>query len=348
MRWITGFLLLMLCLGTGQPVFAAGGGDARLDPGMVNPGYHEKPDWFKNSFLDIREDLAEAANERRRVLLYFYQDGCPYCAKLLKDNFGNREIVAKTRSGFDAIAINMWGDREVIDLRGAASTEKRFAEALRVQYTPTLLFLNEAGDVVLRINGYFAPHKLSVALDFVAGKHERLVKFPDYYAQMAPVAANATVKPLAASLAKPLQLDVGRTTGRPLLVLFEQGGCGECDELHDEILSQPEVAYALTNLDVAQVDLQANRPLVTPDGRQLSSSAWTRELNILYAPSLVFFDAQGNEVFRTEAYLRRFHVHGAIDYVVSGAYRRQPSFQRFLQHRTEVLAARGLEVDLMR
>ena len=43
---------------------------------MDNPGYHEKPDWFKQSFLDIREDVQEASGEGRRVLLYFYQDGC--------------------------------------------------------------------------------------------------------------------------------------------------------------------------------------------------------------------------------------------------------------------------------
>jgi len=45
------------------------------------------------------------------VLLSFYQDGCPYCAKLLNDNFGDRALADKTRRGFDVIAINLWGDR---------------------------------------------------------------------------------------------------------------------------------------------------------------------------------------------------------------------------------------------
>ncbi|MFA7386616.1 MAG: hypothetical protein WCZ87_03030, partial [Thiohalobacteraceae bacterium] len=48
-----------------------------LEPGMTNPGYHEKPAWFKNSFLDLREDVAEARAEDKQVVLYFYQDGCP-------------------------------------------------------------------------------------------------------------------------------------------------------------------------------------------------------------------------------------------------------------------------------
>ena len=30
--------------------------EGKLGEGMVNPGYHEKPDWFKTSFLDIREE----------------------------------------------------------------------------------------------------------------------------------------------------------------------------------------------------------------------------------------------------------------------------------------------------
>jgi thioredoxin-related protein len=318
-----------------------------LGEGMVNPGYQDKPDWFKASFLDIREDIDEAAAAGKRVMLYFYQDGCPYCAKLLNDNFGNRAIADKARQAFDVIAINMWGDRDVTDSSGEATTEKAFASALRVQYTPTLLFMDEQGKVILRINGYFAPHKFDVALDFVAGKHEKQGGFRDFYAAASPVAAKSALNKLGGTLPEPLRLDQRGDSGRPLLILFEQGSCAACDEFHSDILPREGVASALSNLDVAQVDLRSGEKLWTPDGREMSARDWARELGIQYAPSLVFFDRQGSEVFRTEAYLRSFHIHGAIDYVVSGAYRRQPSFQRFLQHRTEMLEARGIHVDLM-
>ncbi len=346
MRHVPTFLLMFLF-----PAFAlaaqAPGHPTALEAGMINPGYQDKPAWFKESFLDLREDIGEASEAGKRVLLYFYQDGCPYCAKLLNDNFGNRSIAEKTRTGFDVIAINMWGDREVIDLAGETTTEKAFAGALRVQYTPTLLFLNEQGKVLLRINGYFAPHKFDIALDFVAGRHESSGRFRDYYAKAAAVPANAQLNALPGSLAKPLQLQSRGQSGRPLMVLFEQGSCADCDELHRDVMPLPAVAYALTNVDVAQVDIWSTDMLQTPDGRTMTARDWARELGVQYAPSLVFFDANGAEVFRTEAYLRSFHIHGAIDYVVTGAYRRQPSFQRFLQHRTEMLAARGIAVDLM-
>lgn len=92
---------------------------------LVNPGYHEKPAWFKESFLDLREDIQEANESKKRVLLYFYQDGCPYCAKLLQDNLGQKRLADKTRKHFDVIAINMWGDKEVTDLNGRLTTEKK-------------------------------------------------------------------------------------------------------------------------------------------------------------------------------------------------------------------------------
>lgn len=147
-------------------------------------------------------------------------------------------------------------------------------------------------------------------------------------------------------VAMPLKRD--QRMSRPLMVLFEQLGCRECDQLHNEIFRDPAVATAMSNLDVAQIDLRTKAPLTTPDGRESTTQAWARDLGIQHAPSLVLFDSNGHEVFRTEAFLRTFHVHDAIDYVVGGAYARQPSFQRFLQHRTERLHDLGIEVALMR
>jgi len=52
------------------------------------------------------------------------------------------------------------------------------------------------------------------------------------------------------------------------------------------------------------------------------------------------------KVFRVEAYMRPFHLAGSLEYVASGAYRNEPSFQRFLQNEAERQRARGEPVDL--
>ncbi|WP_026154725.1 thioredoxin family protein [Thiolinea disciformis] len=317
----------------------------QLESGMVNPGYQEKPTWFKESFLDLREDIAEAKAANKRVMLYFYQDGCPYCTKLLRDNFGQTSIAEFTQQHFDVIALNMWGDKEVTDLAGKKLSEKEFAKQLKVQFTPTLLFLDESGQSVLRANGYYAPDKFRVALQYVADKQESKAGFVDYLAKQ-QTDLSSQLASIPASLPQPLKLKTGRSH-KPLLLLFESEDCGApCIELR-EIFKRKEVAIALSNFELASVNPHADTRLETPAGKDMTAKDWAKTLGIHYSPSLVFFDSDGQEVFRNEAYLKAFHVHGALDYVATQAYRWQPEFQRFLQQRREILQARGLAVDLL-
>ena len=327
------------------PLFAQAATEGQLQAGFVNPGYHEKPAWFKESFLDLREDIDEAAGEGKRVMLYFYQDGCPYCEKLLKDNFGNRAISEKTQQGFDVIAINMWGDREVTFFNDTATTEKAFSRDLKVQYTPTLLFINEEGGLVTRLNGYFPPHRFTAVLDYVAGKKENETDIRSYIAQQALPEASGKLHLEEGFVTAPV--DLSDTDEKPLLVLFEQKQCLECDELHLDILQREPVRKSLDQYRVALLDLWSDDSVTTPDGTQTTVRKWADALDIKYAPSMLFFDRDGKEVFRTGAYLKAFHVHGALDYVLDGHYRTEPEFQRYLQVRREEMEAKGIRVDLM-
>ena len=335
------FLLVLSTAGEAEPA------DETLGPGMVNPGYAEKPAWFANSFLDIREDVEEAATKGKRILLYFYQDGCPYCAKLLDTNFALQDIEAKTRRHFEVVAINMWGDREVTGFDGGMTTEKAFARALRVMFTPTLLFLNERGAVVLRINGYYPPHKFSTALDYAAVHNGSEPTFREYLAEQAPAPAAGVLHHEPGFLSADTALDT-RTGDRPLLVLFEQKDCAPCDELHQDILRRAESREQLARLDVVLLDMWSRDPVTRPDGKTTPVREWAAELDVKYAPSLVFFDREGSEVFRTEAWLQAFHIQSAMDYVASGAYLEQPGFQRYIGARADALEAQGVHVDLLK
>lgn len=329
---------------------ALGGALARegVLEGGVNPGYHPPPPWFKDSFLDLRDDVAEAKAEGKRLLLYFYQDGCPYCAKLLEDNFGQKAIADKTRTRFDVVTVNMWGDREVTGLDGRVQTEKEFAAAMRVMFTPTLVFLDENGAQVLRVNGYYHPHKFDAALDYASGKAPSGMSFPDFLAKMGTTPARDELNKEAFFQPGPHNLSRHKVpAARPLVVFFEQRQCAACDELHADVLAREETRRLLDAFDVVQLDMRARTPLVTTRGERSTAADWARQLNVMYAPSLVFFDEKGEEIFRTEAYLKSFHVQSALDYVASGAYKREPSFQRFVQARADHLREQGIVVDLM-
>ena len=337
--------ILALCL----PALALAAGEDETLSELQNPGYQAKPDWFKNSFLDIREDVAEAAQAGKRVILYFYQDGCPYCAKLLQDNFGDRDISATASEHFDIIAINLWGDREVTGTDGTATSEKAFAADLGVQYTPTMLLLDEDAGVVLRIDGYFPPHQFHQGLRYVALKREQTGEsFQAFYRAQAPKAASGRLHQEGGFIPAPYRLAENRAASeRPLVVMFEQPVCAACDELHEDILQRGPVAFALSNFDGVILDTWSDAPIQTPTGEETTIRDWATQLGIQYTPSLVFFDNVGREVFRTEAYLKGFHIHGALDYVATRSYDYEPSFQRFLQARMDALHARGVDVNMM-
>ena len=316
---------------------------------FTHPGYIEHPDWFKQTFFDLKDDVAEAAAGGKRVILYFYQDGCPYCKKLIQENLGQRSITDKVRANFDFIAINMWGNVEVTGLDGNQYTQTAFAEHMKVMFTPTILFLDEKGDTVIRLNGYYEPHKFEAVLDYVADKKEKEINFRDYYSQKSPVPLAGKLHQKAYYLQPPYRLPALFRIGKKhLMVMFEQKQCRDCDELHTDILERPESRELMDRFDIALVDIWSDEKIVTPDGKETTIAKWARELNVQNVPSMVFFDPDGAEVFRTEGYLKAFHLQSSMDYVSSRAYVVQPSFQRFISERAANLEALGIHVDIMK
>ena len=338
------YLFMLVCAVFVQPVQAKKEGE--LDADMKNPGYHEKPAWFKQSFLDLDDDVQEAAEANKKLIVFFYQDGCPYCKKLLDDSLSQKKIADKTQKHFDLVAVNMWGDNE-LTFQGKEYTEKTFSEAASVMYTPTILFLDEKARVVMRMNGYYQPHKFEAALDYVHENKFKTEKFTQYLAKKSPLKAKGKLHTDIENVSKPYQLKSALKNNKPLVVMFEQKQCPACDELHLDVLKKAESKKLLNQYNVAVLDIWSDQSVVKPDGRSDSVAEWAKKLNIQYAPSLVFFDASGKEVFRIEGYLRTFHVQSVLDYVAQKAYNKEKNFQRWIDDRAHKLRDKGIKVDLM-
>ncbi len=304
------------------------------------------PSWFKESFLDLAEDVAEAAARDKRVLLYFHQAGCPYCARLIEHNFGQKDIVEKTRKHFDTVMINMWGDKEVVTVGEKSYTEKELATALRVNYTPTLIFFDEQGKVALRINGYYPPENFRVALNFVADRLEKSQSFRDYFAAQRPTPTSGTIKAEPFFASPPYDLSPAAAQHENRVLLFEQKRCADCDRLHDKILKDPATRKLMQRFEVIQLDMWSDSPITNANGELTTASALARSLGVTFAPSMVFFDSQGREIMRVEAFLRRFHLQSVFDYVLTRSYPSEPSFQRYISARAEHLRAQGVDVDI--
>jgi thioredoxin-related protein len=310
-----------------------------------SPHALELPGVFKETFLDIRSDARDAARAGKRLMLYFGQDGCPYCRRLLQDNLRQKDIAERVEKHLYPVALNIWGDREVTWLDGTVASEKALAARLKVQFTPTLLFFDESARVIARINGYYPPHRFRAAIDFVAGRMESRSSFAEYMRSTVQEPASGKLNDQPFFLRPPLNL-TRKGNVRPLALFVEQPSCQACDEMHTGPLQAAETRRLLERFDAARIDIFGKAAVVGPDGKPSAEAELAQALQIAYTPSLVLFDGAGREVLRIEGYVRTLHLQSALDYVASGAYRSQPSFQRFLQERAERLRKQGAEVRL--
>lgn len=130
--------LLALLLAAPAPALAAELGD---------DGLHEAP-WIRETFLDLREDLAEAESEGKRMLVIFEQRGCIYCTKMHNEVFSHPRIAEMLSEDYFVVQLNLHGDLEVVDFDGEALPEKDMARKWSVLFTPTMMFLPETVDAV--------------------------------------------------------------------------------------------------------------------------------------------------------------------------------------------------------
>ena len=109
---------------------------------MGDDGLH-KTDWMRDTFKDLREDLAEANEEGKRLVLFFEQRGCIYCTKMHTEVFPRPEIDSYIRENYFVVQLNLHGETEVTDFDGEAMSEKDMARRWNVMFTPTIMFMPE-------------------------------------------------------------------------------------------------------------------------------------------------------------------------------------------------------------
>lgn len=109
---------------------------------LGDDGLH-KTDWMRDTFKDLSEDLAEANDEGKRLLIMFEQRGCIYCTKMHEEVFPTEEITQMIEENYFVVQLNLYGDVEVTDFDGETLSEKDMARKWGILFTPTMMFFPE-------------------------------------------------------------------------------------------------------------------------------------------------------------------------------------------------------------
>lgn len=315
---------------------------------------HHLPEWVikvpLESPLDLRLAVKTAQDNLKQVMLYFYEEQCADCDRFIRNNFTQRALLEKTNSSYQLIAIKVSGDRQLSDLYGKHMTEEEFSSRNGILFAPSLLLLDEEGDVVVKLNGYTAPHRFRLALGYGTGQGRSPgSRFRDYFKRIAPIAANKEMNRENYFLKPPYHLSRHQQPAiRPLLILFEQKNCMTCDEFHQSVLQHKETLKLLDAYDVVQLDMMSDTPLVTPAGKQTTASDWAKSLGLKFAPTLLLFDDVGEEVLRNDEELSLFLLQSMLAYGLEQATRRTMSLEQFMKQRFEGYREQGIRIEQMR
>ncbi len=187
----------------------------------------------------------------------------------------------------------------------------------------------------MRLNGYYPPYQFKGALEYLVDGFYKKETFKEYLSRADPPAKfeTADINSAGFFVQPPYSFDRRYfKSSQPLIVFFERRNCHACDILHTEPLKDAQVDKLLEQFEVAQLDMNADTPVITPAGKKLTAKQWAKDLQILYTPTLVFFDEKGKEVLRADSVVRLYRLRGILDFIHKKGYLDAPTFQRWREN----------------
>jgi thioredoxin-related protein len=321
-------------------LLAAAGPAGAAAPGKMSGGEaYSLPSWFKPSFLDFRSDVQEARKQGRHVMVFLHLDECPYCARMLRENFVKGDNHDFMRKHFDVVAVNVRGSLEATWIDGTTHTERSLARHLGVFGTPTLVFLGIEGTKALQLSGYRDPRALRDALEYVQGRHYRSQEFTAFTA--------TRDKPTVYALKAHPQFSAAtdfKDYKKPLALLFEDRRCAACARFHEKTLNHPDVVAEMKRFLFVRLDADSSQPVVDLAGKAMTPGQWAKALGLSSRPAVVLFN-EGSEISRIDGQLYHFHFKETLRYVSGGHYQRYGTLSTYLAARRQELLKQGISID---
>ena len=321
-------VLVLLLVGLGHAALAG------IEDGPRHAGH---PDWMSPAFVDLESDLETVRKQGKTgVMVLFTTQGCTYCAEFINRSLGDPDLRQRVQENFVSIGLELFDDNFMIDHYGNEVSIKHFAEQQKAGMAPTLLFYGPDNDLVFRAVGYQSPERFGAILDYLVSGSQREMTFRDYLRRAGddPEKGDSTytvlrpdplfARPPYALARQPIAAD------RPLLVIFEQTGCGDCQRFHDKVLALAEVRALLERFEVVRLDARdAETPVLAPDGRRTTPAAWFAAEGFSRVPALLFVDEAGSTVLRNDAVTERQRMLNMSGLVLDKKYLEGWTYQRY-------------------
>ena len=138
--------------------------------------------FFTPSLGDLRSEAADArAAGKQAIFVMYVRDDCPYCERMKRDVLSLEGVQDYYRHNFAVLAVDLRGAVPIVDFAGKSTTEKGFAAAQGVKFSPVIVFYDFDGKPLARHNGEIRDVGEFLLLGrFVASGAYRLHSFAEY------------------------------------------------------------------------------------------------------------------------------------------------------------------------
>lgn len=294
------------------------------------------PDWFKNSFYDIPEDMADAKDKGKKgVALFISQKNCNHCESMVRLTLQDKVVTQRLQKNYDVVGMDIFNDLDITKPDGSTQTIAKFVQDEKAYLTPSMIFYHPGEGRVVKIVGFYPPEKFSLVMDYLDGQHYKQTSISRYLrsqrtAKQATEGNKVKGKSVNESMYQKIHNSKGLT--RPTMVLFTQPDCNPCDRFFDRVLSKSDIRKKLRSFNAFQVDTtDNNNQIKTPQGKVVTPQQWMDQLDLSYDISAVFFDEKGKEVFRLDAESGHSRVLTSMKYVLAKGYLEENQVQRWVR-----------------
>ena len=103
-------------------------------------------------------------------LVVFFEQGDCHACDILNTQPLQRQTVRQLLNRFDSVQLDMWSDIPVIKPDGKQSTARKWAEELGIFYAPSILFFDENGKEIIRVDSVVRLFRLRNVLNYVVSR----------------------------------------------------------------------------------------------------------------------------------------------------------------------------------
>jgi thioredoxin-related protein len=130
----------------------------------------------------FNEGLALAKQNKKQVIVDFYADWCKWCKVMESKTFNDSAVAGELSKNF--IPVRIYTDRpdkEKINYRGDKFSSQEFSSALGVEGLPTVVFMDEDGNLITIIPGFVEKNILLPVLGYMNKRcYRQKININDY------------------------------------------------------------------------------------------------------------------------------------------------------------------------